>query len=168
MGAMRVLATAALLLAWALASGAMAFSSGRPDMADPNGPGPDGFPMIFTFVEARDTEGITALLKQGADINARGFFDQTPVLKAAMANSWRVVDQLLKAGADPRLVDRRGFNLPYLANTSQIVETTENGRVLREVILPALKAQGLMDPAYHPSDVKARVAAGTWPPAEWP
>lgn len=159
------LAVAAITCAFLIAT--LLVFYGRESMADPNALGPDGFPIIFAHVEARDERKVAALLDAGADIEAKGFFDQTPMLKAAMANSWTMVAMLMERGADIRASDRSGFNLPYLASVSKIGETTENGKVLREVVRPVLEKAGLMERIYHPVEAEALMEQGEWPPVEW-
>lgn len=156
-----------LLTVAALAAGAVLFSGGHASMADPNETGPDGFPIIFWTVASDDQRAVKKLLDAGANINDRGFAEQTPVLKAAMSNSWAMVDFLISQGADVRMIDARGFNLPWLAQDSSLSAGSENGAALYQKVIPRLKSMGLMDKLYHPREAAALVAGGGWPPPEW-
>lgn len=55
-----------------------------------------------------DPTGVRMLLKQRAEPDARGPFDRTALMAAALAGHAHIVDALLQAGADPNLADQRG------------------------------------------------------------
>ncbi|MEL6689805.1 MAG: hypothetical protein AAFP28_05750 [Pseudomonadota bacterium] len=167
MGRGRILVGASVVALLVAAVATFAMTTRDNNMADPNKLGPDGFPIIFWTVASRDKDGVTALLKAGANIDERGFAQETPVLQAATAQSWEMVDFLIQAGADVRLIDKRGFNLPFLAATSQTLEESENGKFLYQKVRPHLAELGLMEKTFHPNTVVQLRDAGSWPPPEW-
>jgi len=140
---------------------------GQETMVDITEQTAEGYPIIYRRVQERDAKTIIALLDAGADIEARGFFQATPVITAASANSWEIVELLLSRGADPRAVDGKGFNLPWLASTAKMRDETKNGEALLRV-QETLAARGFMDTVPHPVEAKALLDAGDWPPKEWP
>lgn len=140
-------------------------NEGQSDVVDINATGPDGHPILFWQVKQRDPRAVGALLDAGANIEARGFFDATPVITAGSANSWEMVELLMSRGADPRAADGKGFNLPWLASTSKIREGTAQHTALQRVIAH-LKKSGMMARIYTPPEAKTLVKQGAWPPAE--
>ena len=65
----------------------------------------DGYTPLHTALE-RDSEDryeiLELLLRAGADVNARGFNDWTPLHKAAAGNDIEACKILLRYGADPK------------------------------------------------------------------
>lgn len=66
------------------------------------------------------TERIAAVTQiflhtEGIEVNAKNNFGRTPLHVAARVGNWQVVRLLLKSGADPSLVDQRGFTPGGLA-----------------------------------------------------
>lgn len=73
--------------------------------ADPSRPDGDGSPPLQLAIEQGDPELAAALLRHGADANARDE-DETPLLLRAIDaphKAERLVDELLRRGADPSL-----------------------------------------------------------------
>ncbi len=71
-------------------------------------------------INASLTESIAAVTQiflntEGIEVNAKNNFGRTPLHVAAGVGNWQVVRLLLKSGADPSLVDQRGFTPGGLA-----------------------------------------------------
>lgn len=67
------------------------------------------------FRAARCLECLTLLLDYGADVDARGPFHETALMRAAEHAELEVVELLLRAGADPTLADGSGRTAAYYA-----------------------------------------------------
>ncbi len=125
--------------------------------------GPDGLPIIHWWVEREEFEKIQALLDAGGDIEVPGFQGATPLLKAAVADSWPMALFLIERGAFIGAVDRRGMTLPWLAATSRVKEGNPDYEALQKV-RALLNERGMLGQYYEPNEVKKRIAEGTWPP----
>ncbi len=137
--------------------------SSMPSDNDPNAPGPDGHPAIFTAVERGDTRKVTELIAAGANIEARGYAQGTPLLIAAMGENWPMVELLLQAGAEPLAADEMGFTVPWVAATSRIRPETDDGQALNRV-RQILNDRGVIGIVVQPRDVERLLAEGRWPP----
>jgi ankyrin repeat protein len=74
-----------------------------------NRPDPEGYPLIHRCLmrEGDDRHAVlAALIAGGADVNARGVNDWTPLHMAANEQDLRALEMLLAAGADPSLRTR--------------------------------------------------------------
>lgn len=80
--------------------------------------------LMFSCLEP-SVEKVKLLLGAGADINAQSYRGVTPLMWAAMDNSNpAVVSELLKAGADPDVIDEQGKSaLDYAKENLNIFET---------------------------------------------
>ena len=80
--------------------------------------------LMFSCLEP-SVEKVKLLLDAGADINAQSYRGVTPLMWAAMDNSNpAVVSELLKAGADPYVIDEQGKSaLDYAKENPNIFET---------------------------------------------
>ncbi|MCO6381875.1 ankyrin repeat domain-containing protein [Oceanicola sp. 502str15] len=125
--------------------------------------GPDGLPIIHWWVEREEFEKIQALLDAGGDIEVPGFQGATPLLKAAVADSWPMAVFLIERGAFVGAVDRRGMTLPWLAATSRVKEGNPDFPALLKV-RELLNEKGMLGQYYEPNDVKKRIKEGNWPP----
>lgn len=134
-----------------------------PSDNDPNAPGPDGHPQIFTFVERGEFEKVQELIRAGANLEARGYAQGTPLLIAAMGENWRMVELLLQAGAEPLAADEMGFTVPWVAATSRIRPETEGGQALDRV-RKILNDRGIIGIVVQPREVEQMLAEGRWPP----
>ena len=134
---------------------------------DPNRPGPDGHPILFTVIEMRDRAQVRALIAAGADIEALGFARATPVVIAALGSNWRIVEVLLQAGANPLAADEQGFTVPYLAANSRLRPETEEGQALDRV-RAMLNERGVIGVVVHPDKVEQMLEEGRWPPPPEP
>jgi ankyrin repeat protein len=64
--------------------------------------------QLVVAAEKGDVETIDALVKKGIDVNAKGRYDVTPLLRSLLAKNKDGFDRLLKHGADPNILDDRG------------------------------------------------------------
>ncbi|WP_139301234.1 ankyrin repeat domain-containing protein [Vannielia litorea] len=125
--------------------------------------GPDGLPIIHWWVEREEFEKIQALLDAGGNIEEPGFQGATPLLKAAVADSWPMALFLIERGAFIGAVDRRGMTMPWLAATSRVKEGNPDFEALQKV-RAILNERGMFGQYYEPNDVKKRIKEGNWPP----
>ncbi|MBY6047522.1 hypothetical protein [Vannielia litorea] len=146
----------------ALRSGAFE-TGGAMSTVDIEEKGPDGLPIIHWWVEREEFAKIEALLEAGGDIEAPGFQSATPLLKAAVADSWPMALFLIERGAFIGAVDRRGMTMPWLAATSRVKEGNPDFEAL-EKVRAILNERGMLGQYYEPNDVKKRIAEGNWPP----
>lgn len=136
------------------------------NMVDITATGPNGLPIIFWRIEEDDRKAVQALIAAGMDIEIRGFQQATPAIAAASANAWITTKMLLDMGADMRAVDRRGFTLPWLAQTARMNDASPEGQALADV-RAMLAAQGMTRQVHEPKAVKAMLISGDWPPPGW-
>lgn len=133
---------------------------------DPNRAGPDGHPIIFTVIEkADDTVRVRELIEAGANIEARGYGQGTPILMAAISENWRVVEVLLEAGADPMIPDEFGFTVTYMAATSRLRPESLEGQALDRV-REVLEDRGIIGIVVPPREVEKMMEEGSWPPTD--
>lgn len=119
--------------------------------------GPDDLPVIFQWIERDDLAKIEAYLDAGGNIEVPGFQSATPLIYAAGADSWVVSLALVRRGADLTAVDRRGFNMPWLAATSRVKPGSREHAALLEV-RRYLEDAGLSGPYIEPNAAKALMA----------
>ncbi len=86
---------------------------------------------LFAAVQAGDGQQVKRLLHQGADVNARGIIDQTPLHNAASVGRTEVVRILLDHGADVGAVEQHGMTPLHVAaesgNSDVVVILLERG-----------------------------------------
>lgn len=70
-------------------------------------------PLDWAVSRNKDPMVIKALLKAGADVNARSDYDNTPLYGAAIFNNRAVIEVLLKAGADFHAQNKGGSTPLY-------------------------------------------------------
>ena len=106
---LRGVAAAAFLLCGAVV--------GAADMAkDAN---PDGTTPLHWAAHEGDVAKVDALIKAGADVNARNRFGSTPLYEAALEGNTEIIRKLLKAKADPNAANLGGMTvLMIIARTS--------------------------------------------------
>lgn len=131
---------------------------------NPDAPGREGYPQIFEAIENRDHDRVARLIASGADLEARGFGQSTPILKAALTHNWTMVEMLLAAGADPMVPDEFGITLPAVAARSRLKPDSKEGKALARV-RAGLADRGLITLVFPPDQVRRMVAEGRWPPA---
>ena len=129
---------------------------------DPNRVGPDGHPIIFTEMERGNLREVRRLIKAGADIEAKGYAQGTPILLGAVSENWLAVEILLEAGADPMISDQFGMTVTWLAATSRLRPESEQGQALDRV-RDVLNERGIIGIVVHPREVTKMREAGNWP-----
>lgn len=130
---------------------------------NPDAAARDGHPQIFEAIEDRDRDRVARLIASGADIEARGYGQGTPILKAALTHNWIMAEMLLEAGADPIVPDEFGITLPAVAARSQLKPESEEGQALAR-LRAILADRGLIAMVFPPDQVRKMVAEGRWPP----
>jgi uncharacterized protein len=78
----------------------------RPDLI--NQPLNDGTSLLMLAVKHEDSKMVSVLLKAGAKVNQKGLNGDTPLHQAALLNNIEVINLLLRANADPLLLDDKG------------------------------------------------------------
>lgn len=68
---------------------------------------------IYDAIRARNVKTARLLIKAGADLNARDSAGWTPLMSAAVLNSFDVMYVLLEAGADFRAKDPMGYTVSW-------------------------------------------------------
>lgn len=126
--------------------------------------GPDGLPGIFWLIKQRDQQAVGAWLDAGGDIEVAGFQGATPVLAASIADNWPMVLYLIERGARIDVADRRGFTLPYRANSTRIDPEGIFGPSV-DAVREHLADAGLLNHVYSPAQVREMVVEGKWPPS---
>ena len=130
---------------------------------DSDAPGREGHPQIFEAIEDRNHDRVARLIASGVNVEARGFGQRTPILKAAMTHSWTIAEMLLAAGADPMVPDEFGITLPAVAARSRLKPESDEGQALARV-WAILAERGLIGLVFPPDQVRTMVAEGRWPP----
>ncbi|MDD7973237.1 ankyrin repeat domain-containing protein [Roseinatronobacter alkalisoli] len=130
---------------------------------NPDASGPDGHPQIFTAFERMEIRKVQDLIAAGANLNARGNAQGTPLLIAAKGENWQTVEVLLHAGAEPLAADVTGFTVLWVAATSRIRPETKGGQALNRV-RQILNDRGIIRIVLPPREVERLLAEGRWPP----
>ena len=130
---------------------------------DPNRAGPDGHPIIFTEMERMNLRKVRRLIKVGADLEAKGYAQGTPILLAAVSENWLAAEILLEAGADPMVTDQFGMTVTWLAATSRLLPESAQGQALDRV-RHVLNERAIIGIVIHPREVTTMLEEGRWPP----
>lgn len=130
---------------------------------------------LMAAVQARDLEKLHVALAEGDDVNQRlpvtGTPDDgtTPLLAASLAGETRLVEGLLAAGADPRLVDHimkatPGHKAAYRGNSAVVEQLLSAGLEL-DAQGPYNGYSAIHDATWHghTDTVKRLLAAGARP-----
>jgi ankyrin repeat protein len=108
------------LLHWAIAAAAVLITFASASSAG-EGTGevdPDGTTPLHWAVYHGDVKKVDALIRAGADVNARNRFGSTPLYEAALAGNTEIIRKLLKAKADPDAANAGGMSaLMIIART---------------------------------------------------
>jgi uncharacterized protein len=80
---------------------------------------PDGTTPLHWAAHEGDAAKVEALIRAGADVNARNRFGSTPLYEAVLEGHTAVIKRLLKAKADPHVANEGGMTvLMVVARTS--------------------------------------------------
>ena len=131
---------------------------------DPTAIGSDGYSILFDIVAENDMSALQEMVKKGADVNTLGFANETPILRAALANNWEVVLFLLENGAHIDAYGTTGFTLPNLVQLSRMTEQDPEYAALQRVQEKIDAANITHWRDYPPTTVEAMIEDGTWPP----
>lgn len=107
--------------------------------------------------------GVRLLLDHGADPNVVGPLERRPLHVALDMEQFAVAELLLDRGADPWALDASGANLGTAASTPMVSGSLDNA-VAQARLRARLRGLGWPEPAPSPAELKARAAAGDWPP----
>jgi hypothetical protein len=129
----------------------------------PDAPGRAGHPQIFEAIEDGDLDRVKRLIASGANLEARGYAQKTPILKAAMTHNWTMAEMLLAAGADPMVPDEFGITVTAVAARSRLRPESDEGLALDRV-RAVLTERGLISLVFRPDQVREMVREGLWPP----
>jgi len=86
--------------------------------AGPDAPAPDGTTALHKAVSVNDVQKADTLIRAGADINAANRYGATPLSLAAGNGNAKLIDALLRSGANPKAADaalREGRTVLMLA-----------------------------------------------------
>lgn len=133
--------------------------------ADPNHPDPDGTAPLHWAVQQNRLDDIQALLKAGANVNAKNRYGITPLAVAATTGNAAITQTLLNAGADVRVT------IPETGSILMTAARTGNPEVIKLLLAagadvnfaePYSGQTALMWAAAegHPEAVKALLAGG--------
>jgi ankyrin repeat protein len=70
---------------------------------------------LVLAAETGNTDRIKQLADEGIDVNFRGRYNVTPLLRSILAKNKEGYTSLLKLGADPNLLDQNGFSALHLS-----------------------------------------------------
>ena len=91
------------------------------------------FRKAARYLNSDDQNDVEALIEAGADINARNYLGETPLIMAVSQNqNTRIFSQLISSGADITICDWRGHNVMEYARLEK-----------RPYIITILKQLGL-------------------------
>jgi len=125
---------------------------------------PSVLPMFGAVQHAR-TEEVRRLAERGQGLDERKPSNEaTPMIFAAGANRWTIVEILLDHGADIWAHDKFGVAVGEHAVTSRLVPgTPEDEARLR--VMEKMKARGYPFPPPDRNEILRLDADGKWPPA---
>lgn len=135
------------------------------DENDPNRLNDEDEPIIFGLIDETDLAGVKQLVEAGADIEARGFGEQTPMLRAALVRQWNICLYLLEQGADATATDEMGMSMPYLLYKFPVAEESFQGGFWLKV-KALIEERGLDALNLAPKDVLELQEAKNWPPQQ--
>ena len=106
---------------------------------------------IDDSIQSRLPEQAKMLIAVGANLNFQDRNGETPLVIAAMANSYDIVYALLEAGADPTIKNKWGNTIVYFIERSRTAPATEDYQ-WRSKTIDLLQAKGIeVGPVAGPS-----------------
>lgn len=133
------------------------------DKDDPNRLNDEDEPIIFEKIDETDLVRVKQLIKDGANIEARGFGGETPLVRAAIVRQWNICFYLLEQGADPTTSDEWGKTMPYILYKYPVAaESFQGGYWLK--VKEIVEERGLDTLNLPPKEVLKLQDAENWPP----
>lgn len=90
-----------------------------------DGVDPDGTTPLHWAAHEGDVAKVDALIRKGADVNARNRFGSTPLYEAALEGHTEVIRKLLKAKADPNAANAGGMTVLMIVARTPNAEAAE-------------------------------------------
>lgn len=133
------------------------------DKDNPNRLNDEDEPIIFEKIDEANLVSVKQLIKDGANIEARGFGEETPLVRAATVRQWNICLYLLEQGADPTVSDEWGKTMPYMLYKYPVAaESFQGGYWLK--VKGIVEKRGLDKLNLPPKEVLKLQKAESWPP----
>ena len=115
---------------------------------------PDAEPILFTATRTGNAACIQALLAAGADPNAKGSSDQTPLMWAAALGHSAGVKLLLAAKADPTTTLDSGFDAFFFAVRAG------HRDIVKQLLAAGIDVNGVRSPSkQNPKSIRSNTSA---------
>lgn len=115
-------------------------------------------PLLFQAIGQKHLESVRLLVEHGANLNARGVGEQTPVILAAHLNQFHLVRYLLERGADWRLELPGGGSLAVAVQGARVAAEFSEAVAALEWTREYLVARGVRFPVEEPWQRREREA----------
>lgn len=98
---------------------------------------------LFEAVSSWSLENTKLLVEAGANVNARNWFNQTPLINAAVLTRFKIVYYLLENGADPTAKDSNGRSILHPLQKGHVASDDTEKLAYREKVIDWLKKRNL-------------------------